>query len=171
MRARAISLRQEVSKKNETLNAGDVLVLLIKSGTSIRNNQAGNPAAIEGGGLGREFNPRGRQGIILSKKLGPGRLLRLARSQPGKGGQTPASKRIVRNCTYVAITLRNPTKPRSTEKYRLSPALFWRSDIASAERGNEMHFAVLANGIEHAASGDFTVDRHRDRRPDVSILK
>ena len=33
-----------------------------------------------------------------------------------------------------------------------------------------MHFAVLANGIEHAAGGYFTVDRHCDRRPDVSIL-
>ncbi len=34
----------------------------------------------------------------------------------------------------------------------------WRSDFASAKRGNEMHFAVLANGIEHAAGGYFTVD-------------
>ncbi len=85
-------------------------------------------------------------------------MLRPARSQPGKGGQTPASKRIVRECGYVATTVGTPANPLSTVKQRLSPALFWRSDVASAKRGNEMHFAVLANGIEHAAGGYLTVD-------------
>jgi len=94
----------------------------------------------------------------MNEKLGPGRLLRPARSQPGKGGQTPASKRIVRNCVYVATMAGTPTNPLSTEKQRLSPARFWRSDLASAKGGNEMHFAVLANGIEHAAGGYLTID-------------
>jgi len=105
--------------------------------------------------LGREFNPRGGQGIILNKKLGPGRLLRPARSQPGKGGQTPASNRIVRNCVYVAMDADDPAIHREAA---ISPALSWRSDFASAKRGNEMHFAILADGIEHAAGGYFTVD-------------
>ncbi len=85
-------------------------------------------------------------------------MLRPARSQPGKGGQTPASKRIVRKCGYVATTVGTPVNPLFTLKQRLSPALFWRSDVASAKRGNEMNFAVLANGIEHAAGGYLTVD-------------
>ena len=34
-----------------------------------------------------------------------------------------------------------------------------------------MYFAMLANGIQHAAGGDFTVDRHRDRRSNISVFE
>jgi hypothetical protein len=47
----------------------------------------------------------------------------------------------------------------------------WHSDRATAERGNEMHFAILAYGVQYASSCDFPVDGDRDRRPDVSIFE
>ncbi len=34
-----------------------------------------------------------------------------------------------------------------------------------------MHFAILAYGVQYAASCDFAVDGDRDRRPDVAILE
>jgi hypothetical protein len=56
-------------------------------------------------------------------------------------------------------------------KIPLSIAYFPSSELAAAERGNEMHFAIFGNGVENPSGCDFAVDGHRDRRPYVSVLK
>jgi hypothetical protein len=40
-------------------------------------------------------------------------LLCPARSQPGKGGQTPASKPIVAKCQFVATSGEQPFRPKN----------------------------------------------------------
>jgi len=51
------------------------------------------------------------------------------------------------------------------------PIFRWHSGGATAERGNEMHFAILTYGVQYAPSCDFSVDGDRDRRSDVPFLK
>jgi hypothetical protein len=53
------------------------------------------------GGSRPDLNDLNAEAFCI-QKLGPNRLLRSAPSQPGKGGQTPASKRIVRKSGLVA---------------------------------------------------------------------
>jgi hypothetical protein len=91
----------------------------------------------------------------VKKRLGPGRLLRPARSQPGKGGQTPASLRILYKCTLVAITIR-------MARFQVIHRFWHRSDQAAAQRGDEMDLAIRVNRVENAAGGNLAVDGDRD---------
>jgi hypothetical protein len=137
----------------------------VKSKSEDRQSQIMQQAS----GLNDRLVERSEQMIRAEQIALPGPL-----ANREKGGKPRPASVLYASPTQLQPALSYESMPDKHRKLcvtcRTSLQIELYSNQTSAKRGDKMDFAVDADVVEHATSRHLTVDRHGDRRPDVSVL-